>query len=508
MKIEELKNNIFNTDCIAGMSEIPDESIDMVLCDLPYNTIAAKWDKLIPSDKLWEHYRRITKKNAAIVLFGSEPFATNVRNCAMDLYKYDWIWVKNSAACFVHAKNMPLKNFEVIMVFSKGGMGHESLLGENRMNYFPQGIIKNPKIHVGRKAGFGNVMGTRPSHKDVVEQEYENYPKSVLYFDKDPDSFHPCLPSGTKVMFNDKWINIEDVEIGFKNDFGVVSDKTTHFAQKLVEVETENGLVTATWNHPFLIKRENSIYWINAEQIKNGDEILCVKKNVKSSQRKVMLDTEEMEIKDSAWNTASFGKNIMGKFLKVCKSITKILTRQTITLKISNLSLPLNTNGCTKVADLSMVFGISLVRYAENLSHAQMSFGISLEDGLAEERVKNALSKNLSKTVRCGLQTVGSVRIIQERKKVYNLTIDGVPAFETLCGITHNTQKPVALLEYLIRTYTNEGDLVLDNCSGSGSTCIAAIKSNRNYLGFETDEEYYTKSLARIKNYKSQLTLF
>ena len=72
----------------------------------------------------------------------------------------------------------------------------------------------------------------------------------------------------------------------------------------------------------------------------------------------------------------------------------------------------------------------------------------------------------------------------------------------------HPTQKPVSLIQYLIRTYTNEGDLVLDNCSGSGTTAIAAIREKRNYIGFEKSEEYWRKSMERIRNELSQQTLF
>lgn len=72
----------------------------------------------------------------------------------------------------------------------------------------------------------------------------------------------------------------------------------------------------------------------------------------------------------------------------------------------------------------------------------------------------------------------------------------------------HPTQKPVELFEYLIKTYTNEGGLVLDNCMGSGTTAIACINTNRNYIGFEIDEEYYRKSMDRINSHVSQTTLF
>ena len=84
-------------DCLELMKDIPDKSIDMILCDLPYGTTACKWDIVIPFDKLWEQYNRIIKDNGAIVLFGSEPFSSRLRNSNLKNYKYDWVWNKKQA---------------------------------------------------------------------------------------------------------------------------------------------------------------------------------------------------------------------------------------------------------------------------------------------------------------------------------------------------------------------------------------------------------------------------
>ena len=91
-------NRIYNEDCLEGMKHIPDNSVDCIICDLPYGSTACAWDSVIPFDGLWVQYRRVAKMNAPIVLFGSEPFSTKLRMSAFDLYKYDWIWVKNHQA--------------------------------------------------------------------------------------------------------------------------------------------------------------------------------------------------------------------------------------------------------------------------------------------------------------------------------------------------------------------------------------------------------------------------
>lgn len=108
---------IYNEDCLNGMKRIPDGSIDAVICDLPYGTTACKWDTVIPFEPLWEQYKRITKPNAAIVLFGAEPFSSMLRMSNLDWYKYDYTWVKTKASGFQNAKIQPMRKHENIMVF-------------------------------------------------------------------------------------------------------------------------------------------------------------------------------------------------------------------------------------------------------------------------------------------------------------------------------------------------------------------------------------------------------
>ena len=187
---KENNYELWQGDCLELMKNIPDKSIDMVLCDLPYGNTACKWDSIIPFDKLWEQYNRIIKDEGVICLFGSEPFSSKLRLSNFEMYKYDWIWKKNKSAGFVHAKNRPLKNFEIVSAFCEYGMGHVTTMGDKRMPYYPQGLRKIHKVaHNGIKEG--QVMGVRPSHKETYIQEYENYPQAVIEFDNDTDSFHP-----------------------------------------------------------------------------------------------------------------------------------------------------------------------------------------------------------------------------------------------------------------------------------------------------------------------------
>ena len=182
-------DTIYNEDCLEGMKQIPDGTIDAVICDLPYGTTACAWDSVIPFDKLWEQYRRICKPNAAIVLFGSEPFSSALRMSNMDMYKYDWVWIKNRAAGFLEAKNKPMKAHETISVFSQGASSNGC---KNRITYNPQGLQRTSILKTN---GCHNVYGNREGRKAGSQfvQESTNYPTSVLSFDIELDAsrWHP-----------------------------------------------------------------------------------------------------------------------------------------------------------------------------------------------------------------------------------------------------------------------------------------------------------------------------
>ncbi len=178
-------------NCLELMKEIPDGSVDMVLCDLPYGTTACKWDICIPFEQLWEQYKRVIKNNGVIALFGSEPFSNRLRMSNIGWFKYDWIWHKNTCTGFQHAKNMPMKDYEIISIVSSGSMGHTSRLGCRRMPYNPQGVTEINKERGGGTRKFGGVIGKRPSQRERYVQVGQNYPRTTIYFDSESKRLHP-----------------------------------------------------------------------------------------------------------------------------------------------------------------------------------------------------------------------------------------------------------------------------------------------------------------------------
>lgn len=180
-------------DCLEVMKTIPDRSIDLILCDLPYGTTACAWDSVIPFAPLWDHYRRIISPTGAIVLTGSQPFTSALVMSNPAWFKYSWVWEKNRASGHVHAKNKPMKKHEDVCVFSPGNTLHASQ-SSKRMTYNPQGLIElaAPVTRKRNDAGDDAVMAKRQSHKPTA-QTHGGYPTSIIKFDIPMNDirFHP-----------------------------------------------------------------------------------------------------------------------------------------------------------------------------------------------------------------------------------------------------------------------------------------------------------------------------
>ena len=162
--------------CLELMKEIPDKSIDMILCDLPYGTTACKWDVVIPFEPLWEQYKRIIKDNGAIVLFGSEPFTTELNHSNLKMFRYEWIWIKNNSTGFQLANKRPLKKHEIISVFYR-----------KQPTYNPQGLQVYGKIN--RRKSTGDNLPEMNNNEYI--QRFTNYPTQILEFGYDKEKLHP-----------------------------------------------------------------------------------------------------------------------------------------------------------------------------------------------------------------------------------------------------------------------------------------------------------------------------
>lgn len=183
-----LKNiELWFGDCLDLMNNIPDKSIDLILADLPYGSTSCTWDIIIPLDLLWKQYRRLITDIGAIVLFGKQPFTSLLNSSNLEMFKYEWIWIKNSGSDALMAKNKPLSRTENISVFSKGTFGTKSV---NRMTYNPQGVIEINKNIKGKNISGKNFVPNRTFKRKSFIQTHTNYPNNILHYKKD-GKLHP-----------------------------------------------------------------------------------------------------------------------------------------------------------------------------------------------------------------------------------------------------------------------------------------------------------------------------
>jgi site-specific DNA-methyltransferase (adenine-specific) len=188
------KMDLYNGDCLEVMKNIADKSVDMILCDLPYATTAHKWDKFIPCEKLWEQYKRIIKEDGIIALFATQPFTSLLVCSNLEMYRYNWIWEKDTPNGFLNTNYCPLKKTEDICVFSSSKIGSQA---KNPIRYFPQGLIEvnktkrnNPKSKFRESAGYGTKNNVLNSDKEYLTK-YKGYPSNILTFSRDKGSLHP-----------------------------------------------------------------------------------------------------------------------------------------------------------------------------------------------------------------------------------------------------------------------------------------------------------------------------
>jgi len=176
-----MRNRVFLGDCLEIMKDIPDSSVDMVMCDLPYGTTQCKWDTIIPLDKLWEQYNRVCKINAPIVLTSAQPFTSALIMSNPKYFKYNWIWEKSKATGYLNAKRMPMRAHEDVCVF------------------YRKPPVYNPKMVQGEPYNKGKAH--RPT--DVYGEQRSvlvkndtglRYPRTVQYFktaESEGKVYHP-----------------------------------------------------------------------------------------------------------------------------------------------------------------------------------------------------------------------------------------------------------------------------------------------------------------------------
>ena len=275
------------------MKNIAEDSIDLILCDLPYGTTDRSgvdkkgnnrilgWDTVIPLDELWQQYRRVLKPTGTVVLTADQPFTSQLVISNLGWFKYEWIWKKKKTTGFLHANARPMKETEDILIFSPLGASGCSKKANKNMTYNPQGLIeknikkKNSVNRLGKFLHQPEHMGKNNKllHETEYEQKYTNYPSEIIEFGLDKGSVHPtqkpvalmeyliktysnegetildnCMGSGTTgvacIITNRKFIGIEMDE----NYYKIAEDRIKNAVplQQLAQ-DPSNPLTTALY---------------------------------------------------------------------------------------------------------------------------------------------------------------------------------------------------------------------------------------------------------------------
>lgn len=185
-------DRIYLGDCLKLMRDIPDNSIDAIICDLPYGTTKNAWDSIIPLPDLWTQYKRIIKPNGAIVLFSQQPFSAALIMSNPSMFKYEWIWEKEHGTGHLNSNFAPMKIHENILVFSSAAACFVKNLDD--------AMVFNPQYKKGKPYKSAHTCNPKSDNYDTIwnkgafktEQDGEHYkPTDVLKFGRDKKKMHP-----------------------------------------------------------------------------------------------------------------------------------------------------------------------------------------------------------------------------------------------------------------------------------------------------------------------------
>lgn len=189
---------LYQGDCLTEMDKIADDSVDLIITDLPYGSTKCKWDTIIDMDALWKQYTRILKKpHGVVALFGQQPFTSRLISSNYKWFKYNIIWKKNKTTQYLLANYRPMKCTEDVAIFSPGGAAAASKKKGN-MTYNPQGLVpvnikkKNSEKRIGKMLNQSHHLG--PNNKLTGNSEYSqkftNYPTEFIEFNIESDTIH------------------------------------------------------------------------------------------------------------------------------------------------------------------------------------------------------------------------------------------------------------------------------------------------------------------------------
>jgi len=233
--MHDLKNEniwLMQGDCLERMKEIPDASVDMVLCDPPYQKTCNKWDSIIPFDLMWKQLERIIKLNGAIVLFGQNTFTFKIGLSNEKLFRYTMTWEKTKAGGFLNANRMPLQAHEDILVFYK-----------KLPTYIPQFEDGKPYTKKAVTNGDGGNYGNFNRIGEIAINDGKRFPRSVIKFSNDNHgSLHPTQkPVALMEYLIKTYSNEGETVLDFTMGSGTTGVACKNLSRKFIGIELDDN---------------------------------------------------------------------------------------------------------------------------------------------------------------------------------------------------------------------------------------------------------------------------
>lgn len=245
---EDFLNRVIEADCLEIMKKLPDNSIDMVLCDLPYGTTQNKWDSVIPLEKLWKEYKRIVKPNGAIVLTSQGIFTANLIVSNPKMFKYKWVWEKSKSTNFLNAKKQPLRKHEDVCVFYT-----------KQPVYNPQMVEGEPYDKGMRKDQLSGSYGD--FHSVHVQSDGMRYPTDIVYFKTSESEGEVIHPTQKPVSLGRYFVKT------YTNPGDVVLDNTSGSGSFLVAALLEGrNFIGIEKNEDVALFKKDAIDYIKASE--------------------------------------------------------------------------------------------------------------------------------------------------------------------------------------------------------------------------------------------------
>ena len=230
--------DLYKGDCLQIMDDLIKErvTVDAIICDPPYGTTACKWDSVIPFEEMWKRLNKLIKPKGAIVLFGSEPFSSLLRVSNLKMFKYDWIWDKTRGYNFTQANYAPMKQHEIISIFSTGGITFNK---KGNVPYYP---IKTDTHIVHRSGTPTKSENLNTWNSKALNKEHNGfYPKSILTFKKCNSKLHPTQKPVALMKYLIKtYTNENELVLDFTMGSGTTGVACKNLNRKFIGIEMDD----------------------------------------------------------------------------------------------------------------------------------------------------------------------------------------------------------------------------------------------------------------------------